>query len=113
MGQPVGWFEIHGSGDLNSFYAELFDWHVDADNPMNYGMIDTHGEGGINGGIAPGERSWVTVYVTVDDLQAALDKAVSLGGTVVAPPMDVPGGPSIAQFADPSGNVIGLMKGMA
>jgi predicted enzyme related to lactoylglutathione lyase len=28
------------------------------------------------------------------------------------PPMDVPGGPSIAQFKDPEGNLIGLVKGM-
>jgi len=26
------------------------------------------------------------------------------------PPMDVPGGPSIAMFTDPDGNLIGLMK---
>ena len=25
-------------------------------------------------------------------------------------PMDVPGGPTIAMFADPEGNVIGLLK---
>jgi predicted enzyme related to lactoylglutathione lyase len=30
----------------------------------------------------------------------------------VTPPMDVPGGPTIAFFSDPAGNVIGLMKGM-
>lgn len=28
------------------------------------------------------------------------------------PPMAVPGGPSIAQFSDPAGNVIGLALGM-
>jgi predicted enzyme related to lactoylglutathione lyase len=27
-------------------------------------------------------------------------------------PMDVPGGPSIAMFTDPQGNVVGLVKGM-
>ncbi len=80
MGKPVTWFEIHGSADLQRFYADLFDWHVDANNPMSYGMIDTHGEGGINGGIATDEESWVTVYVEVDDLQAAIDKAEQLGG---------------------------------
>ncbi len=52
----------------------------------------------------------VTVYVDVDDLQATLDKAKSLGGEVVMPPMDVPGGPSIAQFKDMDGNIIGIMK---
>jgi predicted enzyme related to lactoylglutathione lyase len=52
------------------------------------------------------------VYVTVDDLQATLDKAKGLGGEVLMPPMEVPGGPTIAQFKDPQGNLIGIMKPM-
>jgi predicted enzyme related to lactoylglutathione lyase len=51
----------------------------------------------------------VTFYVMVDDLQAYLDKAVSLGGTVMFPPMEIPGGGGhIAMFADPEGHPIGL-----
>src|SRR5436853_174035 len=86
MGQPVTHFEVHGkdAAALNAFYGELFGWHVDSNNPMNYGLVDTHGgERGINGGIAPDDESWVTFYVEVDDLQAALDKAEKLGGTNV------------------------------
>jgi uncharacterized protein len=52
------------------------------------------------------------VYAQVDDLQATLDKATSLGAKVILPVTDVPGGPTIAMFADPAGNVTGLMKGM-
>ncbi len=44
------------------------------------------------------------------NLDAALKKADSLGGTKISDPMDVPGGPTIAHFADPDGNVIGLIK---
>jgi len=36
----------------------------------------------------------------------------SLGGKTVMPPTDVPGGPTIAMFTDPAGNVTGLLKGM-
>jgi len=49
-------------------------------------------------------------YVSVPDLQSALDKAGQLGGETISPPMDVPGGPTIAFFKDPAGNRIGLMK---
>jgi len=116
MGKAVTHFEVHGKDGaaLQKFYAELFDWHVDANNPMNYGMVDTHGgDRGINGGITSDEQgAFVTFYVEVDDLQAALDKAEQLGGTTVMPPMDVPGGPTLAQFRDPEGNLIGLAKGM-
>jgi uncharacterized protein len=53
----------------------------------------------------------VTFYVEVDDLQAALEKVAANGGSTVAPPMDLPGGLSIALFADPEGHVVGLVKG--
>jgi hypothetical protein len=52
----------------------------------------------------------VTVYVEVPDVQKALDRIQSLGGTTLMPPMDVPNGPKIAMFKDPAGNVIGLMR---
>lgn len=116
MGQPVMHFEVCG-GDgtgLQKFYASLFDWSINADNPMNYGMVEAE-EGGIGGGVSPnppGGTNYVTFYVHVDDLQAALDKAEELGGKTAMPPMDVPGGPSIAQFTDPVGNLVGLVKGM-
>ena len=52
----------------------------------------------------------VTFYVSVDDLQAYLDKAESIGGKTVTPPTEIPGVVTYAFFADPDGNVIGLVK---
>jgi len=117
MGNAVTHFEINGTNGkaLGEFYAKAFDWHVDDNNPMNYGMVDTHAGKGINGGIGtpPDGSSGVTVYIEVDDLQAALDKIEKLGGKTINPPMEVPGaGISLAHFADPEGHVIGLSKGM-
>lgn len=91
MANPVMHFEIMAKGyrkRTQEFYTQLFGWHVDDDNPMNYGMVDTHSDGaGIGGGISgDGHYPNVTIYVGVDDLQAALDKAESLGGKTVAPP---------------------------
>jgi uncharacterized protein len=115
MPNPVIHFEVAGpdASGLQKFYASLFDWKIDANNPMNYGMVEAS-EGGIGGGVGPSPdgNKHLTWYVQVDDLQAALDKAEQLGGKTVMPPMDVPGGPSIAQFTDPAGNVVGLVKGM-
>ncbi|MFI5266843.1 MAG: VOC family protein [Chloroflexota bacterium] len=117
MGAPITHFEIMGGqGDqLEKFYGELFGWKVDSNNPMNYGMVDTEAGGkGINGGVGPDQDGGhrVTVYAEVDDMQAMLDKAEKLGGKTIMPPTDVPGGPKIAMFADPAGNVTGLFKGM-
>jgi predicted enzyme related to lactoylglutathione lyase len=115
MVNPVVHFEVIGrdGASLQRFYGDLFDWKIDASNPMSYGIVEA-GEGGIGGGVAssPDGSTLVTFYVQVDDLQAALNKAEKLGGKTVMPPMDVPGGPSIAQFTDPDGNRVGLVKGM-
>jgi predicted enzyme related to lactoylglutathione lyase len=114
MTQPVVHFEVVGpdAKSLQGYYSSLFDWKIDANNPMNYGMVEA-GEGGIAGGVGPSPDSQphVTFYVQVPDLQAALDKAEKLGGKTATPPMDVPGGPSIAHFTDPAGNMVGLVKG--
>ncbi|HEY1331909.1 MAG TPA: VOC family protein [Actinomycetota bacterium] len=76
-------------------------------------MVDTHGgDRGINGGIAKDDDPWVTVYVEVDDLQATLDKAEEMGAKTILPPSEGSGGPSLTIFTDPSGNRIGLAKGM-
>jgi len=68
---------------------------------------------GIAGGIGqePEGKARVTNYVQVPDLQATLDRAVAMGGKVVMPPMEIPGVVTMAQFADPDGNLMGLIKG--
>jgi uncharacterized protein len=121
MGQPVVHFEIMGRdlNKLSSFYSGLFDWKIDSDNPMNYGIVDreqnVNAEGiGIGGGVGampegqgPGH---VTFYVEVPDVEAALKKAESLGGTRLMGPDQVPGGPEIGLFTDPEGHTVGVVK---
>jgi len=113
MADPVIHFEIIGKDavGLQKFYADLFGWDIDADNPLKYGNVAA-ASGGIGGGGGPTmDGSTRTMfYVGVEDLQAKVDAAHALGAKTVMPPMDVPGGPSIAMFTDPDGNLIGLMK---
>jgi predicted enzyme related to lactoylglutathione lyase len=115
MAQPVVHFEIIApDGEkLQKFYAQVFDWKVDADNPHNYGMVSAADDRSIGGGIGAGQddSSYVTVYVEVEDLGAALDKVKDEGGEVVMEPMEIPGAVTMAQFKDPAGNLIGLVKG--
>jgi predicted enzyme related to lactoylglutathione lyase len=112
---PVVHFEIHApdAAAAQEFYRQLFGWHVDTDNPMSYGMVDTHSDGkGIGGGITANPMNAAMVTVYVDDLQATLDKAEKLGGKTIMPPTQVYEGLMIALFTDPAGNTIGLAKGM-
>jgi uncharacterized protein len=120
MGQPVVHFEIIGKDGarLQSYYSELFGWEIDANNPMNYGVVsregNTNADGiGIGGGIGPGPEGYeghVTVYVEVPDVEASLAKASSLGGRRLMGPDKVMEDLEIGQFADPEGHVIGLIR---
>jgi uncharacterized protein len=112
MADQVTWFEIHAKDGKKSqdFYSSLFGWKIDANNPMNYGMVEG-ANGGIGGGVTASDVApMVTVYVEVPDLAATLKKAGELGGQTVMEPQEVPGGPTIAQFKDPDGNLIGPFK---
>jgi predicted enzyme related to lactoylglutathione lyase len=116
MGNPVVHWEINAkeSRKLQEFYSTLFDWKIDTNNPMNYGMVETGGSGGIAGGIGQAEDGapqYVTFYVQVPDLQACLDQAEKLGGKTILPPTEIPNVVTIAMFQDPEGNAIGLLKG--
>jgi predicted enzyme related to lactoylglutathione lyase len=48
-------------------------------------------------------------YVEVEDVKAALDKAVSLGGKILVPPVKIPMG-TFGWFSDLEGNMIGVLK---
>jgi predicted enzyme related to lactoylglutathione lyase len=120
MGQPVVHFEVIGKDGkkLINYYSELFGWEIDANNPMNYGIVtregnvNSHGVG-IGGGVGPappGYAGHVTFYVEVPDVEAALAKAESLGGKRVMGPDKVDDQTELGQFLDPEGHLIGLIK---
>ena len=113
MADKLVHFEVVGKDGpkLMQFYGQLFGWTVNADNPMNYGMVD-NADQGIGGGISAGDggRNQVTFYVEVDDPDAYLKKIEAQGGKTVVPVTEVPGMVIFAQFADPEGNVVGITK---
>ena len=116
MKHPVMWFEVLGQdgAKLQQFYARLFGWKLNADNPMKYGMLETNGRGipGGIGGTYPGTRPWVTFYVETPDPAATLADAERLGGRTVMPVCEMPD-VTIAVFEDPEGHVVGLVKAKA
>ena len=120
MGQPVVHFEIMGrdAEALRDYYSELFGWEIDADNPIGYGTVARAGnvndDGiGIGGGVGAGPEGYdghVTFYIEVPDVEAALAKAESLGGTRVMGPETVMETIEIGLFNDPEGHLVGVVK---
>ena len=121
MGRPVVHFEIIGKdpAGLRRYYGELFGWEfqtADAateavSEPGNYGFVQGSANGdGINGGVGGGtdfERR-VLFCVSVPDVEAALEKAESLGGRRSMGPEGTPGTLVVGRFTDPEGNLIGV-----
>jgi uncharacterized protein len=120
MGQPVVHFEVVAKDGekLKSYYSDLFGWKIDSNNPMNYGLVTREGnvnaEGvGIGGGVGTGPEGYdghVTFYVEVPDVEAALAKAESLGGSRMMGPEQVMEGVEIGLLNDPEGHVMGVVK---
>jgi uncharacterized protein len=120
VGQPVVHFEIIGqdADRLRGYYSDLFGWKIDANNPANYGIVqregNTDGDGvGIGGGVGKGPEGYaghVTFYVGVPDVEAALAKAESLGGTRMMGPEEPMEGVEIGLFNDPEGHTVGVVK---
>src|SRR5438132_1166353 len=118
MPNPVTWFEIIGNDPikLQKFYKDVFGWKLGDPMPEmgNYSLLDNEGHG-IGGGIGgdPTDQNRVSIYIEVNDLQGYLDKAAQAGAKVLMPVTVVTPEVTIAMFADPEGNPIGLLKGTA
>ncbi len=114
MSNPVTHFEVVGrdAAALQRFYREAFGWQIKPAGP-GYAMAVPGDGRGINGGIGTppeGGESRVTFYIEVPDLEAALQYVERLGGRRITDPIDVPGGPTYALFADPEGHVVGIAR---
>lgn len=115
MGHPVTWVEIIGDdpAKLRGFYGELLGWKFERQEfgGKEYSLIDKQ-DAGIGGGIGKAEqpgKGWLTFYVSVPDLKAAIAHAERLGGKLVRPIVELPE-LSFAVVADPEGHRLGLLK---
>lgn len=113
---PVVHFEIYGSDrvKLSAFYEKVFGWHIQQDDSMDYGMIDTHGGRGFNGAVtsvSEAHQQGIVLYVEVENIDASLAQAVELGAEVLVPVTEIPEVVTFAMFVDPHGNVTGIVRG--
>jgi hypothetical protein len=111
--RPVVHWEIQARDQekIRSFYEQMFNWKISA-GPISLAEagIGAPEPSGFTGHILPGDGSRVILDIQVLDLRASMAKAEELGGSIIAQPFDVPGGPTIAKIADPEGNHIGLVQ---
>ncbi|HEV8590473.1 MAG TPA: VOC family protein [Pyrinomonadaceae bacterium] len=117
------WTEI-ASTDLKkatSFYSNVFGWNVDpsTSGAGGFAYLEFSSSGGANpdGAIYEMNPDWfggnpppahIAVYVSVDDVDASAEKAVSIGGTILRPPSDIPNVGRMCVIRDPTGAAISL-----
>ena len=112
MNNPVvRWQVIAPDPEASSrFFKQLFGWETKRDNALGYREVQA-GDGGIHGGIWPapdGVQPFVQLFVRVDDLDASIEKATSLGAKVIVPKTALPGGDEMAVILEPQGFPIAL-----
>lgn len=121
MPRPIH-FEIHADQPERAvaFYSALLGWQFTKwGGSMPYWLIKT-GEGtpGIDGGLMPRHGSvtpnapviaWVCT-VDVENVDAMVAKALTLGGVVALPKMPIPGVGWLAYVKDTEGNIFGMMQ---
>jgi predicted enzyme related to lactoylglutathione lyase len=112
---PVVHWEIQSTTPerLQDFYRGVFEWVIDTNNPMKYGMVASGGggdsiPGGIGGSSGPGAKT--VVYASVPSIDDTLSKVGSMGGRTIMPRTDL-GMVVMAIFEDPEGNAFGLVEG--
>src|SRR5215471_4388975 len=100
-----------------SFYATLFGWQQLREFDMgDKGTYDIFGHDQFTYGgmmLKPAEMqgspSWLH-YTEVDNADAATERSVNAGGTVVVPPLEVPGGSRISVMSDPQGAMFAVLS---
>lgn len=102
----VSWIEHSGpnTAEARSFYESVLGWAV-VENDMPGGTYPAIvlGEKPIGGfSPIPGSEGW-KVYVTVDDVDARLEKAKACGAKIASEPVTVAGVGRMATITDPFG----------
>jgi uncharacterized protein len=113
------WFELHTRNHQSAvaFYRSVFHWDTttvgDSDEFRYTTMRDPAGEGELAGimdssaFLPEDERASWKIYWHVDDVDATVESAVSLGGSIIVEAVDTPYG-RLSGIADPAGAQIAL-----
>jgi len=123
---PVVHFEMpyDDAARVTAFYRAAFGWETEAlGADMGHYVLattapsDSKGSttpGAINGGFfqrsadMPGQHP--SVVISVEDIQASMQKVRRAGGTVLGEPMEIPGVGKYVAFTDPEGNRVSMLQ---
>jgi uncharacterized protein len=115
VNRPVH-FEILGEDPsaLAAFYRDAFQWEIATwEGPQGYWLATTGPDGtpGINGGFMHRHFAQNVINtIAVDSLSDTEARVEAAGGHKVHGPHEIPGVGTHAYFADPEGNLFGVLE---
>ena len=94
------------------FYGDIFGWKIEDAQGMEYWLIESKGEHGINGGMMKRQapEQCITIYMEVDSVDEYSKKIQANGGKVVMPKTPVPGMGWFAIALDTENNAFGIWQ---
>ena len=114
----IVWYDLvtHDLAGVKRFYGELFGWQFQEDTENEtYTVINHNGRaiGGIvytePGTNEPNRSQWVS-YLSVPDVDRAVEQVRDVGGVVHTKPLDLPERGRLAVVRDPQGALIALVR---
>ena len=104
---PIVYFDIAGPADskLAPFYEKVFGWR---EGPG--GVVTVPVSSPKLSGTLRADPAAKVLYIGVPDVAATLQEVTASGGKIVAPRFEVKGVVVLGLFADPAGNVLGLVE---
>lgn len=104
----AGWIGHSGpdQGEAKAFYQEVLGWTIN-DMPMQDGssysavVVDETAIGGFSP--RPEDSGSWTIFFTVPNVDASVEKAQAKGAALIQPAMDMPGVGRMATMTDPQG----------
>ncbi len=114
---PVCYWELASNDAEKSigFLKEVFDWDVEFDEKTGiYEVPAGNAPNGFSGGgvftLIKAKLPFLTIFMKVDDIDAKVEKIKGLGGHIVEPPTEIPGGSKICLFNEPSGVTLAMIQ---
>ena len=97
------------------FYGTMFGWEfepqvVEGELVYTIGTLNGLQVCGLGGTMGEDDPPGWNVYTCVEDVDAMSNRAVELGGTVVAGPMDIFDSGRMSFISDPQGAMLGLWQ---
>jgi predicted enzyme related to lactoylglutathione lyase len=114
---PVVFWEL-ATNDMEKtveFFREVFEWKIEFNDRLGFYIIPeiTPLNEALDGGVFTLKRAklpFLTVFIQVEDIEEKARLIQEKGGFIVDQPSDIPNGPRICLFNEPSGVTFAMLQ---